>query len=80
MTIRKYASKSTTLEDLVKERFGFVTGDEIMAWVWSHGFQDKEEFHRGIKTVWAIKEGYENGTFEVRGNKVTLKELGGSLG
>lgn len=70
---RKYAKG--TLEDLLKERFGPVTGDEIMAWVYSHP-SEFSDFKNGVQTVWVLKQMYEDGTLEVRGNEVALTDSG----
>lgn len=71
---KKYAARGTTLEDLLKERYGPITGDEVMAWVNSHN--PEGAFQRNVQTVWTLKQMYEDGTLEVRGNEVALMESG----
>lgn len=71
---RKYASRGTTLEDLVKERYGPVTGDEVMAWVTSHypGGHTQSD----VQTVWDLKQMYEGGILEIRGNEMAFVDSG----
>lgn len=67
---RKYASKGATLEDLVKEKYGPVTGDEVMAWVTSHS--PGENFQRTVQIVWGLKRMYEAGVLEIRGDDMAF--------
>lgn len=71
----RYAAKSSTLEDLVKERFGPVTEIEVGRFTLGHRTPGAS-FGEQADIILSIKDGYDAGVLDVRGDKVSMAEWG----